>query len=126
MKKGLAYTLIILLLLYILWLAFSPFQASSKVCYINNQAQGRNSGDSWRNAWHSFAAISGLSSGDTVYISGGKTEKVYQETLNCTKGVTYLVGQEHPHNGRVIIDVIHNIANCIVLENELHFRTNRK
>ena len=45
--------------------------------YVDKDAQGSNNGTSWTNAWNSLSRISGVSAGDTVYISGGSASKTY-------------------------------------------------
>ncbi|HTQ49309.1 MAG TPA: hypothetical protein VMJ12_01265, partial [Candidatus Acidoferrales bacterium] len=39
--------------------------------YVDSSAAGTHNGTSWANAWTSLSQISGVSAGDTVYISGG-------------------------------------------------------
>ena len=81
--------------------------------YVDNAATGANNGTSWTDAWQSFADISwgSIAPGDNVYISGGTTEKIYNERLNIRDlsgtvdaPVTISVGQDAGHNGTVIID----------------------
>ena len=80
--------------------------------YVDNAANGSNNGTSWANAWESFADIywANVQPGDTVYISGGTTSKVYYETLvvgaSGTNGapVTITKGVDAGHNGQVIIN----------------------
>ena len=64
--------------------------------------------------WTSFGNISGLSSGDIIYISGGPDSRQYNETLNCVSGVTYQTGQDQNHNGLVIVDAQDTRNNCIL------------
>ncbi len=82
--------------------------------YVDTMAVGLRNGTSWPNAWTNFAGIvwgsSGVQPGDTLFISGGSTEKVYKEFLymgaSGTAGsrITISVGQETGHNGKVIFD----------------------
>ncbi len=39
--------------------------------YVDSSAQGASNGTSWSNAWTNFSQITGVSGGDTIYISGG-------------------------------------------------------
>ena len=81
--------------------------------YVDNAANGTNNGTSWVNAWKSFKNInwSSISAGDTIYISGGSSSKLYYETLNIGSStgtnispITITKGKEKEHNGNVIID----------------------
>jgi hypothetical protein len=92
--------------------------------YVDKDAQGSNNGTSWNNAWNSLNRISGVSAGDTVYISGGSTSKTYTLSSSWspsagTSGhpITYKVGQDSGHNGTVIIDGNNSASNCIALSN---------
>lgn len=79
--------------------------------YVDNRAAGLNNGSSWNDAWRSFAEVSwpSVSPGDTIYISGGSTQKVYREQLDIdARGdpgmpITVTVGQDPGHNGTVVI-----------------------
>jgi hypothetical protein len=84
------------------------------VWYVDNQASGANNGTTWTNAWTSFSNISGVSSGDIIYISGGADSRQYNETLRTVSGVTYQTGQDQDHNGTVIIDAQDTRDNCIL------------
>ena len=80
--------------------------------YIDKNATGNNSGSSWTNAWESFADInwSSISPGDTIYISGGTSSTVYNETLAISKSgssgnrIVITKGLSPGHNGKVVID----------------------
>ncbi len=89
------------------------------IWYVDISATGNNTGTNWTNAWRNFTEINGLSPGDIVYISGGSTSKIYNETLSCYDGVTYKVGQDDGYNGTVIIDAQNIRANCIYLDNNV-------
>lgn len=84
--------------------------------YIDNAAGGSNAGTSWANAWDSFASINwaSISVGDTLYISGGSSSKVYAETLTIGASgssgspINIKPGAAEPspnpsHSGRVVI-----------------------
>jgi hypothetical protein len=79
--------------------------------YVDSAATGSADGTSWANAWTTLAAITGLSAGDTVYISGGTTGNTKSYTCpsnwNPPSGtvgnrITYQIGQTAAHNGVVI------------------------
>lgn len=103
-------------ILAILWLsACASFAAS---WYVDNAATGARNGTSWANAWTNLNNVSGITAGDTIYISGGSTSKryvVFDGTYytwqphykgNGTAGnpITYKVGQDAGHNGVVVFD----------------------
>jgi len=87
--------------------------------YVDKGAFGNNDGTSWENAWESFADIvwggSGVSGGDTLYISGGSNGKTYAEMLtvgasgtSSSAHITIRTGATHPtlssgHDGLVTI-----------------------
>lgn len=82
--------------------------------YLDNAATGSNSGTSWENAWPDPPSVvwgaSGVTAGDTLFISGGSTTKTY--TNGFTVGasgtsanrIAIRVGQDAGHNGVVIFD----------------------
>lgn len=90
----------------------SVSSAFGAIWYVDNAASGTNAGTSWTNAWESFADISwgSISPEDTIYISGGSSSKIYNETLavgaSGTDGNNIVIqtGQTAGHNGTVIID----------------------
>ena len=99
-------------------LAFTEF-AWAKKCYVDNAAGGStHNGTSWAAAWTSIGAITGVTGGDTVFISGGTTSKTYTDMMYTTQGGTmwlpvsgttnkpiiYKVGQDAGHNGTVIFN----------------------
>jgi hypothetical protein len=82
--------------------------ASGAIRYVDSAATGANNGTSWTDAWTSLSAINGLAPGDTVYISGGSTNKVYNmgnwlpTSGNSSAQVTYTIGRDAGHNGTAI------------------------
>lgn len=80
--------------------------------YVDNAAGGSNNGQSWLNAFSSFAAVTwgNIDPGDTLYISGGTTSKTYSSPLvvgksgTSTNRITIRVGQDTGHTGTVIFD----------------------
>jgi parallel beta-helix repeat protein len=96
-------------LFFLLFVAF----ASAANFYVDNSASGSNNGTSWANAWKNFASInwSNIKPGDIIYISGGSTQKTYNEVLIINKSgtagnpITIRKGIDSGHNGEVIISV---------------------
>lgn len=80
--------------------------------YVDNAVATSGNGQSWAGAFNSFSTISwsGISAGDTLYISGGTTSKTYSSSLVIGKSgtssnrVTVRVGQDAGHTGTVIFD----------------------
>jgi hypothetical protein len=77
--------------------------------YVDNSLGSSGNGQSWATAWTSLPT-SGVSAGDTVYISGGSSSQTYNMTGWAAKGGTagnpvyYKVGTDSAHNGVVIIN----------------------
>lgn len=82
--------------------------------YADNASTGANNGTNWANAWTNVTAVvwgvSGVTAGDTLYISGGSTSKTYTNRwIIGASGVsnspiTIRPGQDAGHNGVVIFD----------------------
>lgn len=96
----------------VLILLLLPTDLLAATYYCDNTATGNNDGTSWTDAWTDLVnAVTMLSAGDTLYISGGSTSKTYSisaqlEPSSGTSGnlVTIKTGQDSGHNGTVIID----------------------
>lgn len=82
--------------------------------YVDSRATGSKSGTSWADAWTNVDQISGVSAGDTVYISGGPagSSRTYAlgadwHPVNGTGAgvITYQIGQDASHNGTAIFSV---------------------
>ncbi|MGA2685055.1 MAG: hypothetical protein ABSF51_08390, partial [Verrucomicrobiota bacterium] len=86
-------------------------KAPAATWYVDNTAAGSHNGASWANAWTSISQISGVSAGDTVYISGGPSGSTQTYSMSGTwtpaggtasAPITYQIGQDSAHNGTVI------------------------
>ncbi|MEM4638191.1 MAG: hypothetical protein QXK76_04175 [Candidatus Woesearchaeota archaeon] len=92
-------------LFFFVFLFFLP-SVFAAFWYVDNAAPVGGNGMSWSTAWNNFSVInwSRIQPGDTIYISGGTTEKVYYEGIAIGKsGVTITKGRDVGHNGRAII-----------------------
>jgi hypothetical protein len=88
---------------------------SAATWYVDSTATGSNNGTSWANAWTSLNSLSGISAGDTVYISGGPTGTSQNYTASSgipivsgsssSARTTYQIGQDSLHNGTAIINL---------------------
>jgi len=94
---------------------FFAVNAHAANWYVDKDATGTGAGTSWANAWTSFSSVvwgaSGVTAGDTLYISGGSTSKTYTESWAV--GASGTVGNpitialdsaDSNHNGYVIFD----------------------
>lgn len=100
-------------LIAILTLALASIgRAFGASVYVDNAATGLNNGTSWANAYTSFPTAAQIAPGDTVWISGGTTSKVYASTLTFVESGTsanwlkYRIGQDAGHNGVAIFQAI--------------------
>ena len=97
--------------------------ANAAIWYVDNTASGSNNGTSWANAWTSPSQVSGISAGDTVYISGGPNGSSQNYNIsnwspvggNSSGRITYQIGQDSLHNGT---------ANFIIAPNAYYFVAN--
>ena len=98
MRKLLIFTILIISIIFI-----SP--AFATLHYVDSGATGADNGTSWTDAWPAFSNITGITAGDTVYISGGAVSKTYSVSTVTPIGtlggtaITYKIGQASPHNG---------------------------
>lgn len=80
--------------------------------YFDNAASGANNGTSWTDAWQNTNSLNwdSVLPGDTLYISGGSTTKIYTESIICRKSgtnggwITLKIGQDAGHNGVAVFD----------------------
>ncbi len=101
----------------LVWTAFSLLTCSVDAAnwYVDPNATGANNGTNWLNAWISPTNVvwgaSGVKAGDTLYLSGGSTQKIY--TNSWTVGASGEAGNpiriaidaaDPNHNGKVIFD----------------------
>lgn len=88
---------------------FIVHSASAANWYLDSTATGAETGTSWSTAWRSTTSViwgnAGVKAGDTLYISGGQTTKIYGAGLaiaasgTALSPITIRVGQESGHNG---------------------------
>ncbi|MFK7800392.1 MAG: Ig domain-containing protein [Anaerolineae bacterium] len=80
--------------------------------YISKGASGSNNGTDWANAWTELDQINWgkVSSGDTIWLDGGRTKKVYTKTLRIGKSgssrnnrIKIKRSEENGRNGYVVI-----------------------
>ena len=96
----------------VLMLVLLPSIVTATDYYVDNSLSTNGNGLSWTTAWNSFGAIQwgSISGGDSIYISGGSSQKTYSEVLDIEASgspgnpVTVRVGQTSPHDGKVIIE----------------------
>lgn len=106
--SGMGRTLPVALLSLLCAIVVPSLHAAS--WYVDNAATGANNGNSWADAWRSPTNIvwASVNPGDTVFVSGGSTSKLYTNSLvigkNGTAGnpITVRIGQDPGHNGVAI------------------------
>ncbi|MGZ3792083.1 MAG: choice-of-anchor Q domain-containing protein [Bdellovibrio sp.] len=99
----------IIILFFLILLSSSAYSAN---WYVDNAVATSGNGQSWASAFKDFSSItwSAFNPGDTLFISGGTTSKIYTSTLNigasgtASSRIFIRVGQEQGHNGTVIFD----------------------
>jgi len=94
----------------VLFLA-TPLRASN--WYVDASAIGSHNGISWSTAWTNLLQVSGVSAGDTIYISGGPAgssqtynQKEWDPAFSGSPGnpIVFKNGTDSTHNGNVIFD----------------------
>lgn len=108
------YFLVLILLLSIVTFQCMTTYASNY--YVDINADGKNNGTSWEDAWQSFADIkwNKIQPGNAIFISGGTDSLIYYEELSVgasgtvANPIIIIAGKYSPspkgHSGRVIID----------------------
>ena len=84
--------------------------AQAAAWYVDSSVASSGNGQSWGTAWKNLSNISGVSAGDTVYISGGPSgsTRTYSAsswaipTGSAGRPITYQIGQDATHNGTAI------------------------
>lgn len=87
--------------------------------YVDSQAQPGGDGTSWKAAWSNFSEIhwSKISPGDTIFLSGGKKEKVYRGSLVVGASgepgnpITITRATDPEHSGTPILDGEYGLTN---------------
>jgi hypothetical protein len=91
-------------------LLFATFHARAALRYVDSSVATSGNGQSWSSPWKNLTDVTGVSGGDTVYISGGSTTQTYNVSnwspIGGTSGnpVHYKVGIEAGHNGVVMVN----------------------
>lgn len=95
-------------------IAFTILTSHAASWYASTASSGAANGTSWANAWATNNIVwggAGVIAGDTLYLDGGSTGKVYTVAFNvgvngssAGNRVTISVGQDANHNGPVIFD----------------------
>ena len=88
-------------------LLFSTSAGAAATWYVDSSVGSSGNGQAWATAWKNISNITGVSAGDTVYISGGPTgsSRTYAISSwtpasgNSTARITYQIGQDAAHNG---------------------------
>lgn len=102
--------------------------------YLDNAlTDSENTGTSWANAWTNFSSAQTLYTNDTLYISGGTTEKVYyyEDVLpyhqynlyggtSANAMVTVTAGADAGHTGKVIFDGQGDLRSATNTGNDVH------
>lgn len=92
-------------------LSFLLSSAQAATWYVDSAATGQNNGTTWANAWTALNQVSGVTAGDTVYISGGPSGSSRTYNLSGSwnpaggssgNPITYAIGQDSLHNGTAI------------------------
>lgn len=125
-----------------LLLIFSSLTLSGKAStwYVDSSVSTSGNGTSWANAWKNISNITGVSAGDTVYISGGASGSSQTYNMSGTwtpaggsagNPITYKIGQDSTHNGTAIFSgssVFLGAANNVIVSGDagdgnMHFQT---
>jgi len=100
----------------------------SRTWHVDNRAARNGDGRTWETAWSALSNIrwSSIRPGDTIFISGGGSGQIYNETLIVGRSgstgvpITIAAGTAARHDGPVTIDAQGVRSRCIVIENHNH------
>jgi hypothetical protein len=108
---------------FFLTLTLSPVFAAN--WYLDVDANGAGTGKSWTDAWKAPTSVVwggiGVKPGDTLFISGGATSKIYANGLSIgisgtsENPIRIRIGQEPDHNGVAILSTISYSTNQFVV-----------
>ena len=87
--------------------SFTLFSANAAYWYVDSSVGSSGDGKSWPTAWKNVSNISGVSPGDTVFISGGPSGSSQTYAIsswtptggNSGNPITYQIGQDTNHDG---------------------------
>ncbi len=90
--------------------SFAVFSAHAASWYVDSSVATSGNGTSWAAAWKALSNITGVSAGDTVYISGGASGGSQTYSVSSWKPasggagnpITYQIGQDSAHNGTAV------------------------
>jgi hypothetical protein len=116
------------------------FSANATTWYVDSSVSTSGNGTSWASAWKNLSNITGVSAGDTVYISGGANGSSQTYSMSGTwtpaggsagNPITYQIGQDSAHNGTAIFSgsgTFFGAVNNVVVSGDagdgnMHFQT---
>jgi len=98
--------------------------------YVDAAAAAGGNGRSWKSAWNGFAAVvwgpGGVQAGDTLFISGGVSGRIYREALVVGasgapgRPIVIRPGQDAGHDGAVVFDGENRTPNLLQIHSRNH------